>query len=342
MRSSAECLATEPVPAPGSGLIGWVEGHSEGPLLLCIGGLHGNEPAGVQALKTLVGQIRERRHLLAGDFVAVVGNASALAAGRRFMSYDLNRAWTPGRVNGSRNGLSTRRTSRGGASPTRRWVSAPPPEDLEMVRMLHLLDVVSQRCRGPVHVLDLHTTSGSGGTFTSTADRPSHRRFATAIPVPLVLGLNEHLEGTLLTHLDRQGYTTTVCECGQHDEPRAITRAGAAVWLALRAAGMLPDREVSEFSRSYRIMRAARRSLPKVFEMVHRHPVEPEDRYRTRPGFTNFQSIRAGTVIGDDRTGAVVAPVGGMLLMPLYQELGEDGFFVVRDHGEGRDLDGRH
>lgn len=336
MMSSAGSLASDPVPAPRSGLIGWVEGHSEGPLLLCIGGLHGNEPAGVQALKTLIGQIQARRQLLSGDFVAVIGNSLALAAGRRFMSYDLNRAWTPSRVEGSRHGLSVHGDPSGGSSSRRRRSPAPGPEDEEMVRLLHLLDTVSTRRRGPVHVLDLHTTSGWGGTFTSTADRRAHRRFAMAIPVPLVLGLNEHLEGTLLAHLDDLGYTTTVCECGQHEEPRAVNRAQAAVWLALRAAGMLSEAAIPDFESSRRIMRAARRNLPKTFEMVHRHPVQPEDRYRTRPGFTNFQPVRAGTVVGEDRTGEIVAPVGGMLLMPLYQKLGEDGFFVVRERGHLR------
>ncbi len=340
MMSSAECLATEPAPASPNGLIGWVQGHSDGPLLLCVGGLHGNEPAGVRALNGLVGKIRARRHVLCGDFVAVVGNSSALASERRFVSYDLNRAWTPSRVESSRHGLSLHRNRKGAPSPSRKRKSTLTAEDAEMVRLLHLLDAVSRRRRGPVHVLDLHTTSGWGGTFTSTADRPAHRRFAMAIPVPLVLGLNEHLEGTLLTHLDDFGYTTTVCECGQHEEPRAVNRAQAAVWLALRAAGMLSGAAVPEFDRSYRIMRAARRDLSKAFEMVHRHPVEPEDRYRTRPGFTNFQPVRAGTVIGDDRAGEVVAPVGGMLLMPLYQDLGEDGFFVVRDRGGLQDRDG--
>lgn len=337
MRSSAECLATGPVPDLRSGLIGWVEGHSEGPLLLCIGGLHGNEPAGVLALKTLIEQIRARRHLLSGDFVAVIGNSRALASGRRFMSYDLNRAWTPSRVEGSRHGLAVHGEPSGRSSSSPRRNPALGPEDAEMVRLQHLLDAVSRRRRGPVNVLDLHTTSGWGGTFTSTADRPAHRRFAMAIPVPLVLGLNEHLEGTLLTHLDDLGYTTTVCECGQHEEPRAVNRAQAAVWLALEAAGMLSSAAIPDFESSYRIMRAARRNLPRTFEMVHRHPVQPEDRYRTRPGFTNFQPVRAGTVIGQDRTGEIVAPVGGMLLMPLYQELGEDGFFVVRERGHLRD-----
>ncbi len=314
MGSGAERLASESAPYPNSGLIGWVEGRSEGPLLLCIGGLHGNEPAGVWALEALIEEVRARRGVMAGDFVAAVGNLSALAAGRRFMSYDLNRAWSPGQVDRSRNGTSR-----------------AAPEDAEMVRMMRLLDMVSARRRGSVHVLDLHTTSGRGGTFTTTADLPRNRGFAMAIPVPLVLGLAEHIEGTLLGYLDELGCTTTVCECGQHEEPLAVTRARAAVWLTIRAAGLLPETAIPEVRPSYRIMRAARRQLPEVFETVHRHAVTPDDRYRTRPGFSNFQPVRAGQVVGDDRRGEVAAPLTGRLLMPLYQELGDDGFFVVRE-----------
>ena len=359
MRASAESIARQPASRTDSGLIGWVEGASEGPLLLCIGGLHGNEPAGVHALEALIGQVRARRGAMAGDFVAVVGNTSALTAGRRFLSHDMNRAWTAGRIDLSRNGHASAEAHRGvdedlrrvrksadlsrpGVHPLRRKrVSGLSPEDREMVRLLHLLDVVAERRRGPVHVLDLHTTSGRGGTFTSTADLPRNRRFAMKIPVPLVLGLDEHLEGTLLGYLDQLDYTTTVCECGQHEEPRAVTRARAAVWLAIRAAGLLPETAVPEARRSFRIMRAARDHLPKVFETVHRHPVTPADRYRTRPGFGNFQLIRAGQVVGDDRRGKVAAPMSGRLLMPLYQELGEDGFFIVREvAGRRRRVDG--
>ncbi len=347
MGSSAQSLPREPASHPDSGLIGWVEGVSEGPLLLCVGGLHGNEPAGVRALEALIDQVRARRGAMKGDFVAAVGNTGALAAGRRFLSYDMNRAWTEGRIDLSRNGHAPagghRRAavdsspSRRGVHPLRgRRVSAPSPEDLEMVRLLHLLDVIAERRRGPVHVLDLHTTSGRGGTFTTTADLARNRRFAMEIPVPLVLGLDEHLEGTLLGYLDQLAYTTTVCECGQHQEPRAVTRARAAVWLAVRAAGLLPETAIPEARRSFRIMRAARDHLPQVFETVHRHPVTSADRYRTRPGFGNFQLIRAGQIVGDDRHGEVAAPLSGRLLMPLYQELGEDGFFVVREVAERR------
>ncbi len=304
------------------GLIGWVAGHRPGPLLLCVGGLHGNEPAGVRALTALIGDIRSRRRQMAGDFVAVMGNTAALAAGRRFMASDLNRIWTPERVLKGRQRLDGGAAGRG---------AAPTPEEAEMVRLLHLLEAVAARRRGPVQVLDLHTTSGRGGTFTTTADLPRNRSLALALPVPLVLGLGEHLNGTLIDYLDGLGYTTTVCECGQHREPRAVARAEAAVWLAIRAAGLLPPALVPEAAHGHRLLEGDSAHLPPILRTVHRHPVTPRDRYRTLPGFRNFQHIQRGDLIGIDRRGEVASPKDGRLLMPLYQRLGEDGFFVVRD-----------
>lgn len=303
------------------GIIGWVEGRTGGALLLCVGGLHGNEPAGVRALEEVVAQVEVRRHLLTGDFVAVAGNLRALDAGRRFMSYDLNRAWTPTRIEAARRRL---RSAGDGSVPA---------EDRELLRMLAILERVSARRRGPVYVLDLHSTSGGGGAFSTAGDMPGHRRFAMAIPVPMVQQLNEHLEGTLTSYLDRRGYTAAVFESGQHEEPEAQVRAASAVWLAIRAAGLLADPDAPEARRGYRALERECRRLPRILEMMYRHPVEVEDRYVTRPGFRSFQPVLAGEVIGDDRHGDVVAPKSGRILMPLYQELGEDGFFVVRDVG---------
>lgn len=50
------------------------------------------------------------------------------------------------------------------------------------------------------------------------------------------------------------------------------------------------------------------------------------------PGYRGFQPVKTGQRVGrggDDRP--VVAPGNGRLLMPRYQERGDDGFFIVRD-----------
>lgn len=300
------------------GVIGRVRGDAPGPLLLCIGGLHGNEPAGVRALETMVEAIAARRGRVKGDFVAVAGNLPALEAGRRFIAYDLNRVWTPARVEEARS-----RHAADGRSPE--------PEDLEMARIIDMLDEVARRRRGPVCVLDIHTTSGGGGAFTTATDTARNKRFAMTVPVPLVMKLDEHLEGTFNSYMDHLGYRAAVFECGQHEEADARVRAASAVWLAIRAAGLLEDGDAPEAAAAFRTLGRVYRGLPRVLESTYRHPVEPRDRYRMRPGFRNFQPVHAGDVVGDDRLGEVVVPNSGRLLMPLYQEQGEDGFFVVRE-----------
>lgn len=325
--------ATLPAALP-AGVIGRVRGDAPGPLLLCIGGLHGNEPAGVRALEAIVETVAARRGSVKGDFVAVAGNLPALEAGRRFIAYDLNRVWTPARVAEARSRAVAGARSRSVAEARSSCVAdgwPPESEDLEMVRIIEVLDEVARSRRGPVHVLDIHTTSGGGGAFTTATDTTRNRCFAMAIPVPLVMKLDEHLEGTFNSYMDQLGYTAAVFECGQHEEAEARVRAASAVWLAIRAAGLLEDGDAPEAVAASSALGSAYRGLPRVLESIYRHPVEPRDRYRMRPGFRNFQPVRAGDVVGDDRRGEVAVPNSGRLLMPLYQEQGEDGFFVVRE-----------
>ena len=69
----------------------------------------------------------------------------------------------------------------------------------------------------------------------------------------------------------------------------------------------------------------------KVVEVRHRHTIAPEDRFKMEPGFKNFQAVRRGKVLAQDRTGEIKACETGLILMPLYQALGNDGFFLVRE-----------
>ncbi len=41
------------------------------------------------------------------------------------------------------------------------------PEDHEQIELLTALDEAVASARGPVYVLDIHTTSGGGGAFTT-------------------------------------------------------------------------------------------------------------------------------------------------------------------------------
>ena len=74
----------------------------------------------------------------------------------------------------------------------------------------------------------------------------------------------------------------------------------------------------------------ARAELPHVFEVVYRRGVEPGDGFEMEPGHQNFERVRAGQVIARTNAGPVEIPESGWLFLPLYQDLGDDAYFIVR------------
>lgn len=300
-------------------VLGRLGTSGRGPSLVVVGGLHGNEPAGVEASVRVLEALDGREGAFLGSIHFLVGNRHALAEGSRFLDRDLNRMWTAEGVASLRDGS--------GPGP----VEALHPEDGEQRELLAEIDAIFGERSGPVYVLDLHTTSGERGVFTSVGDTLENRALALALPVPLVLGLEEQVEGTLQDYLGRRGAVSLLFESGQHSEPSAVDRAEAAVWIVLAATGILPREAVPELPSSMEVLREEGRRLPRSLELRHRHPVTPADGFRMDPGWRNFDSVERGEALGSDRSGPVTASESGRVLMPLYQAQGEDGFFLVRE-----------
>lgn len=303
-------------------VLGRVRGARPGPTLIGVGGLHGNELAGVLALQSVLEDLRSRWEHVSGEFVALSGNRGALAQGRRFLSRDLNRLWTPTRIGALQE-----------AGSSHRAVDAADPEDEELSELHNVVHEAIREARGPVHLLDLHTASGPAEPFTSIMDSLTNRKFALSIPVPLVLGLGELVEGTLLGYLADWGISAVVFEGGQHHHPGTLASLRAALWLGMSGAGVIPESMFTEVTWARKRLIAATNGLPPVLELRYRHPVSPDDDFEMLPGFRSFQPIVSGQVLARDRNGDVPSPEEGRLLLPLYQAQGEDGFFLVRESG---------
>jgi len=80
-----------------------------------------------------------------------------------------------------------------------------------------------------------------------------------------------------------------------------------------------------------------RGELPAVLSVHHRHAIGPGDAFRMEPGFANIQRVHGDQVLAHDRRGEIRAPGAGFILMPLYQAMGNDGFFLGREVPAGGD-----
>jgi succinylglutamate desuccinylase len=294
-------------------LIGRVDGAQPGPVVIVIAGIHGNEPAGPIAARRVLESLVGGALPLSGTFVALTGNLAALQLGRRFVDRDLARLWTPAEVE----------RARGSEQPS-------CVEQAELRGLLQEIDAIENEFADrDILLIELHSTSGPGVPFQAINDTLHDRVIAFASPIPLILGIEESIRGSMLDYMERQGRSVLVIEGGQHEAPETADNLESALWTVLSATGAVPVHSAVVEAKTERLRRAAA-GAPVIAEVVYRHDTTPDDHFEMLPGFRHFQPIRRGELLAEDVRGPVRAPMSGLLLMPRYQGLGSDGFFIAR------------
>lgn len=286
-----------------------------GPTVFVTAMLHGNEPSGAFAFRRVFEHIESRDLPVRGEVVGVAGNLAAYDRGRRYLRHDLNRIWTEPRVEALR----------------RQHPDLDEAEDAEQRAVLEELEAAIGRARGPLLLVDLHTTSGESPPFALMSDVLRNRPYAFALPVPVVLGLEETVDGTLLEYVTERGHSAVVVETGRHDDPRCVERHVAVLWLLLAQAGVVGTADVPDPGAWSRSLENGFHGLPRIVEVVQHHKIAPGEEFSmVHDGFAGFQRVRRGEVLARDQFRAIESRFDGWLLMPRYQPEGDDGLFVVR------------
>lgn len=303
-------------------VIGHYVGEESGPLVVAIGGIHGNEPAGVRALERLFELLAEEPLVnpgfsFRGELLALRGNLEALRTGRRFIDMDLNRIWHTEGLRGANAG-------------------AMPVEYEELRGLLSIIeDVLDENPTEELILIDLHTTSAEGGVFAITGeDRPS-LLLAAELGVPVIRGMLGGVSGTTLSYFRGGRYDferpsrAVTFEAGGHTDEQSVDRALAATVSLLRCAGCVREEDVS--THHDEVLKRHGTGVPALLELAYVHRLEGNRDFKMREGFGNFHPVEKGTILADGRDGPISAPHTGYVLMPLYQEQGNEGFFIVRE-----------
>jgi succinylglutamate desuccinylase len=296
--------------------VGRVVGDGAGPTLIAVGGIHGNEQAGIHASRRVVERLSRPDVGMCGELLVVAGNVGAMRAGRRYQARDLNRVWSEMQVE-----LLEERVK------NERDLDA---EDREQLEILSTIRAAIARARGPVYLVDLHTTSAHGVPFVLFGDTLAQRAFVAGLPLPVVMGLEEAVDGVLSSYWTRHGCITFGVEGGQHDDPGSLDNLEAVLLLAAETAGLFRRGTVHETSAARALLELRRGDLPRVMEVISRHAIAEGDAFEMEPGFKNLDHARAEQLLARDRNGEIRAPSDGLVLLPLYQKQGDDGFFWGR------------
>lgn len=291
-------------------IIGKIEGHKKGPTMVFFGGIHGNETAGVFALNTVFNSLDRKD--ISGTLYAITGNISALKENKRYLNNDLNRLWFSERIKEiqDKTALNT--------------------EEAELLELFKIIHDILETETGPFYFIDFHTTSSKTIPFITINDALINRKFSSLFPVPLVLGIEEYLEGPLLSYINQLGYVSLGFESGQHDEKDAVNNSQAFIYLALVYAKAMSPNVVVGFQIYYQQLKEQCHNIQGAFEVSYLHRVKPEDNFEMVSGFKSFEKISKKEILAHDINGEIVSKHNARIFMPLYQKIGEEGFFIIK------------
>jgi succinylglutamate desuccinylase len=304
-------------------IIGKYTGDKPGPLIVITAAMHGNEPAGVKALDLLfkmleVEPITRPGFSYKGEIVGLLGNIPAFSQQKRYIKKDINRCWHPAYIDQllqkDKNDLRD--------------------EDFEIRDILDTIGEEINRLKpSRLYLLDLHTTSSDGGIFCIATEEVESIEIAKQIHAPVITGLLDGIEGTTLhyfnTNNKKISTTAIAFEGGHHDDPFSVNRCIAATINFMRAIGVIHSDDV-ENQHDY-ILQQYSNHLPQIVRVIYRYFIQDNKKWQMKPGYKNFQKITAGEILARYDGEKVTAPCDGLILMPLYQSQGQDGFFIVEE-----------
>jgi len=293
-------------------------GDRPGPVLVIFAGVHGNEPAGIQAVERIKNQIKQGKKRIKGSVYAITGNIKALNLGIRFIDTDLNRLWESFYSGNKRNGTKS---------------DEKTAEHDEIQEIKESINYILEKHKDDAEEFiftDIHTTSSKSCSFILFNDTLTNRALARKFPAPRILGIEEYIEGTLLSYINNLGFTAIGFEAGAHTDSKSVIRSKSFIWLVLYYCGQVELRE--DECKEYEMTLKTQPKVPgNYFEIVYHHYIRDPGVFKMKSGFENFERVEKDQLLAYENDQLIKAPVRGRIFMPLYQKTGHDGFFIIQE-----------
>ncbi|MEC3964349.1 succinylglutamate desuccinylase/aspartoacylase family protein [Flagellimonas halotolerans] len=293
-------------------IIDHIKGIKSGPTVVFFGGIHGNETAGVFALKAVFNEIRTKKIGISGEVYAISGNLGALESKQRFQDEDLNRIWFPERIERIVGNKETHHN-----------------EDNELNQLYRLIQDILKNSNPPFYFLDLHTTSSHTPPFMVLNDSLLNRTYASNYPLPIILGIEEYLKGALLSYINELGYVSLGFESGQHNDGVAIQNSIEFIRYSL-ALTQSVDFSEQQKERLRNKIAAWGTVSHKFYEIYHQYDIGSQTAFKMFPGFVNFQIVPKGESLALVDAVVLKTTKKRQIFMPLYQKQGNEGFYFIR------------
>jgi succinylglutamate desuccinylase len=290
---------------------------SSGPSLLISGAVHGNEPSGVKALQRVFSTLKNNQISIKGQLIGVIGNLQALLQGVRSLDHDLNRICTPETAERIRNGEDLELS-----------------EEKEFKELINIIsDAEATQGYSELLFMDLHTTSSPTHPYISVNKNEDSFQFAEQFPLPVVRGIEKFIPGHFDHFLTLSGKIGFTVESGQHESPLSVDYHEAMIYAALILTEMISKNDFPEWEIYWKKLKESSANQGN-FEVMYRHQLNTNDDFVMVPGFKNFDKVNKGQLLAWCNGEPLYSEWDAYIFMPLYQNQGADGFFIVTSCGQ--------
>ncbi len=293
-------------------IIGTIKGREKGPLLIFVGGIHGNEKQGLIALENVFRNFKYTKDSIKGKAIALRGNLAAINLNKRYVSKDLNRIWNDAEELNAN-------------------------DVAEVAEYWALKEVIEEELKGDyekVFLIDLHTTSAPTIPFAVTRDNTTNKAFIEKMDIPFVTGLEGYLDGTLLEWVCKKGHCGLAFEAGQHHSEISAIKHEAFVLLSMYYTGFITGLSAADLDNLRDQLEDELRTKHNHFVLVERYKIGEGETFKMEEGFSNFQHVYEGEILAKNQNGHILAKSDANIFMPLYQKEGDDGFFIIKPYSD--------
>lgn len=190
------------------------DSQKKGPTIVIMGGVHGNEVCGVEAIHWLRNDFFIKTPIVQGRCITIIANEHAIQNAVRYVKKDMNRIFSKKTLNLAEDSYEYTRAR-------------------EIISFLEEAD----------YMLDIHSTSSPSVPMTCNANTDRHIALAKTLPVNFITtGWTGSTTGIASDEcVDNSGGIGITVECGEHSSKKALQTAKDCIVTFLRTLKVLGD-----------------------------------------------------------------------------------------------------
>ncbi len=293
-------------------IVGNYHSGEKGKTIIFMCGIHGNELSGKKALQKVFNYLEEKSIEISGNIIGIQGNLKAIEKKERFIDIDLNRIWKQKIINQIKTGKLNDKH-----------------EYKELKKIHEILGVIMKKKKKEnIIIIDLHNTSSVNGLFTIINNK-NDQKIASAIKIPIITKLFSKVKGSFSEYYNSKNISSIVFEGGSIGDPASIYNHERGIFKILEKCRILKKEDVPKSTPKK--LTEKQENNYKTYKVKYIHKISELDNFIMKPNVTNFQKIKKGDLIGFDRKGKIYSQFNGKVLMPLYQEQGNEGFYIIQN-----------